>query len=180
MNLDLNKTAFFTGHRPDKLGGYNENNPIATWVKAQLKEAISQAVLLGYDTFISGGAQATDQWAAEIVLEKGLRLIVARPFPSQKIKWPAAAQARFQKICDRAETVIDVSPDPYEVWKMQIRNEWMVDRALLGIAVWDGSAGGTRNCLMYAQRKRRRLCLINPRTRKILGVLKWEIKEEVV
>jgi uncharacterized phage-like protein YoqJ len=34
---------------------------------------------------------------------------------------------------------------------MQIRNEWMVDRCDKLIAVWDGSKGGTGNCVDYAK-----------------------------
>jgi uncharacterized phage-like protein YoqJ len=36
---------------------------------------------------------------------------------------------------------------------MQIRNEWMVDNAHIVLALWDGSSGGTGNCIKYANRK---------------------------
>jgi uncharacterized phage-like protein YoqJ len=35
---------------------------------------------------------------------------------------------------------------------MQVRNEWMVDHCNDLLAVWDGSDGGTGNCVRYAQR----------------------------
>lgn len=35
---------------------------------------------------------------------------------------------------------------------MQKRNEYMVDLADIVIAVWDGSASGTGNCVRYAER----------------------------
>lgn len=37
---------------------------------------------------------------------------------------------------------------------MQSRNEWMVNRSNIVIALWDGSEkGGTYNCLKYAKSK---------------------------
>ena len=35
----------------------------------------------------------------------------------------------------------------------QIRNRWMVDHAVRLIAVYNGTPGGTRNTLAYAQKK---------------------------
>lgn len=37
---------------------------------------------------------------------------------------------------------------------MQIRNEWIVDRADRIIALWDGSFGGTHNCITYANKRK--------------------------
>jgi len=62
------KTLCFTGHRPQKLGGY-EPNPIADFVKRSLRDAIERAIKRRVETFISGGALGVDQWAAEIVLD---------------------------------------------------------------------------------------------------------------
>ena len=47
----------------------------------------------GINTFISGGALGVDQWAAEAVVllreeHPDIKLIIARPFPSQADKWP--------------------------------------------------------------------------------------------
>ena len=98
------KTACFTGHRPEKLGGYDESNPIADSVKESLKYVIEKLILEHNVTrFISGGALGVDQWAAEIVLELktkhlGLILIIARPFPSQDFIWPTASKLRSKKI----------------------------------------------------------------------------------
>lgn len=63
------KTVCFTGHRPDKLGGYEPNNPVAVWVKEQLRSAVIRATNRGVATFISGGSIEVDQWAADIVIE---------------------------------------------------------------------------------------------------------------
>ena len=36
---------------------------------------------------------------------------------------------------------------------MQRRNEYMVDKADTLIAVWNGTSGGTANCVKYAKKK---------------------------
>jgi uncharacterized phage-like protein YoqJ len=40
---------------------------------------------------------------------------------------------------------------------LQKRNEWMVDHCDLLIAVWDGSEGGTANCVRYARHHERQI-----------------------
>lgn len=157
----------FTGHRPDKLGGYNESNPTAKYVKSALAKHIKQLVEQGHQEFISGGALGIDTWAAEIVLEfkkaqPYIRLIIAKPFPSQDKVWPEESKIRFRKMCDEADEVVDVSPDPYDAKKMMDRNKWMVDRADVVVAVWDGSSGGTGNCVTYAKKKAKNIILIDP------------------
>lgn len=160
-------TVCFTGHRPDKLGGYNENNQIAIKVKEDLNMTIRNCIFNGYDTFISGGALGVDQWAAEKVLNwrrefPNIKLIIARPFPSQACKWYKDSVDYFNQLCQKANEVIDVNSDPYAAWKMQKRNEWMVDNSDLVVAVWDGSNGGTGNCVKYAQSKNKKIIRINP------------------
>jgi uncharacterized phage-like protein YoqJ len=34
---------------------------------------------------------------------------------------------------------------------MQTRNKWMVDHSDMVLSLWDGSAGGTANCIEYAR-----------------------------
>jgi uncharacterized phage-like protein YoqJ len=166
--IPWNKTVAFTGHRPDKLGGYDENNHIAMRVKFKLCLQILQAIDDGYTHFISGGAIGVDQWAAWEVLNlrddnNDIKLIIAKPFPSQDSKWPLYVRQDFQLLLKAADLVVNVSPDPYSASKMQIRNEWMVDHTKRIIAVWDGSPGGTGNCVNYINKKgNRELIVINP------------------
>ncbi len=158
----------FTGHRPDKfLGKYDESHPQTVAVKAILMNSISRLIHEGYVEFISGGALGIDTWAAEAVLElkkahPAIRLVIARPFPSQDCKWPEESRVRFKRFVDAADRVVDVNQDPYAAWKMQTRNEWLVDNSDLVLAVWDGSAGGTGNCVKYAKRKNKHIIVIDP------------------
>ena len=56
----------FTGHRPNKMDMAEKE------IKSLLEKAIDRAIAEGYVTFITGMAQGTDIWAAEIVLDRKL------------------------------------------------------------------------------------------------------------
>jgi uncharacterized phage-like protein YoqJ len=43
-----------------------------------------------------------------------------------------------------------VSPGGYAAHKMHVRNKWMVNKCNKVLALWDGSKGGTGNCVSYA------------------------------
>lgn len=157
MEIQRDKAVCFTGHRPTKLGGYNESNPTAQHVKQRLRDEILRAIDDGYTTFISGMALGVDMWAAEIVLSlrstnPTLKLVAAVPFDGQERKWPTQSQVRWRDIVVRADDVAYVCEPGYAAWKMQKRNEWMVDHSSRVIAVWDGTSGGTGNCVKYAEK----------------------------
>jgi uncharacterized phage-like protein YoqJ len=170
----IERVLCFTGHRPNKLGGYSgeEAEGIRKCLLGHLARLIERAARKGYTTFISGGAQGVDQIAAEAVINRRanpefahIKLVIARPFPSQHIKWPYNSQKRFHEIVDAADVVVDVSPDPYAPWKMQVRNEFMVNQSRTVVAVWDGTEkGGTWNCIRYAVKMDRAVLVIHPLT----------------
>lgn len=137
-----------TGHRPNKVGGYG--------VEAQGRLV---SIARGYlqrekpDRVISGMAQGWDTAWALAALNLDIPLTAAVPFEDQTFVWPAEAQRRWRRILDRAQRVVVVSPGPYAAWKMQRRNEWMVDNCDQVCALWDGSncGSGTANCVKYAK-----------------------------
>lgn len=45
----------------------------------------------------------------------------------------------------------------YSPAKMQVRNMWMVEYSDAVLALWDGTTGGTGNCVEYARRVNKRL-----------------------
>ncbi len=63
----------------------------------------------------------------------------------------------------RCDNVVQVSEAGYAAWKMQVRNKAMVDNSDLVIAVYDGSGGGTGNCVAYAQKQGKSIITIDPR-----------------
>jgi uncharacterized phage-like protein YoqJ len=167
------KVMCFTGHRPTQLGGYRgpEAERIQNNLFGHLARVVERAARAGFVTFISGGAQGTDQIGAEAVINRRknpefahIKLVVARPYPTQFKVWPDYARERFFAIIREADVVVDVSPDPHANWKLQVRNQWMVNYSELVVGVWNGSKGGTWNCLQYAKKKRKNVLLINPMT----------------
>lgn len=141
-----------TGHRPEKLGGHSDR------VHGRLVD-LARAALLHYrpSKVISGMALGWDTALAEAALELGIPLVAAVPFAGQELRWPATSQKRYRDILGRAEEVVIVSPGSYAVWKMQTRNEWMVDHCDKLLTLWDGSEGGTGNCVAYARRVQREM-----------------------
>ena len=149
----------FSGHRPGKLGGYNLPNPtyikICKAIDAQLKELKPNKV-------ISGMALGIDQWAANIAIKLEIPFIAAIPFKGQEGKWPKSSQVIFNKLLKKADEQVIVSEGEYSAHKLQIRNEWMVDHCDVLMAIWDGTPGGTGNCVDYARSKDKRIIYINP------------------
>ena len=139
-----------TGHRPDKLGGYGLH------VESKLKRlAFTWLKEHRPNKAISGMALGWDQAFAQAALELEIPLIAAVPFLGQERAWPQSSQEKWKTILDRAEEVVTVSTGGYAVWKMQKRNEWMVDQSDRVLALWDGSSGGTGNCITYADKMSR-------------------------
>lgn len=138
-----------TGHRPEKLGGHGSHTD------ARLRELARVFIdAAGPSSVISGMALGWDMAWAEAALELGVPLIAAVPFVEQPSRWPSESQDRYFEICSMATQIATVCPPGFSPRKMQLRNEWMVDRCDVLVALWDGSMGGTGNCLRYARRKR--------------------------
>jgi uncharacterized phage-like protein YoqJ len=152
-------TISFTGHRPQKLGGFKTPNPIYDFVIASIEEAL---VKLAPTKAISGMALGVDIWAAEICLKLGIPLIAAVPFVGQEKIWPQESQDKYHAVLNQAAEKVIVCEGGYASWKMQKRNQWMVDHSDLVIAVYDGSTGGTGNCVSYAKQQNKNMIIINP------------------
>ncbi len=141
----------FTGHRPEKLSLSEAE------VKPLLEKAIDTAIENGFTTFITGMASGVDIWAAEIVLEKkkhntALHLICAVPHPGFENKRGEYEKERYMYIIQSADYTAMIS-DHYFRACYQRRNEFIVDRSNLVIAVWNGMPSGTKNTIDYANRK---------------------------
>lgn len=168
-----------TGHRPHKLGNdYDLTSPLIKKIKSEIVSIlIRQGILtdskLMYhkkseDMLITGMALGIDMLFAEIAVEYGIPFTAAIPFANQPDKWPPKTQTRYYRLLDKASEVVNVSKKVnYRPEYMQLRNIWMVDSCDLLIAVWDGSDGGTHNCVRYAVEKQREYIQINPQLIKL-------------
>lgn len=151
-----------TGHRPQHLLEYNspEDNIKKFYRKVLIK--------LRPTALISGMALGVDQWAARVALEIGVPLTAALPYPGQAGRWTDEQVTEYKAILDAASEVEILHDNPtsrFESYQfLQQRNEWMVDHSDLLLAVWDGTKGGTGNCVRYARKKGQRIFRIDPST----------------
>ena len=76
----------------------------------------------------------------------------AIPCPTQADAWPEAERRRYRELVAKCDMETMVS-DTYSSACMQRRDRYMVDHAMLLIAAFDGTAGGTRYTVEYALRR---------------------------
>lgn len=143
-----------TGHRPDKLGGYGEDvmerlvHVAAVWLADNTKHG---------DRVITGMALGWDIALARACVELNIPYICAIPFVGQQRMWPKESQAWYIELLSTAYQIEHICDPGYAPWKMQKRNEWMVDRADMVLALYNGTSGGTGNCLKYVQEKNKKI-----------------------
>lgn len=179
------KAICFTGHRPSKLGGYDWNTEKNQKIMIRLCDIVEE-ILSKCDAgdevkFIGGGALGTDQMGIHVVnrlkeyFPQWSYIEVAVPFKDQPIKWFNSSDVkRYNEQLNYADKVTYVDKidkykikgyeeDRYYPAKMQKRNEYMIDNSDIVIAVWDGSKGGTCNCVQYAKKLGKEIIYINPK-----------------
>lgn len=161
------------GHRPKSFPWkYKETAPDCVLLKETLAAQIRLLADSGVTDWLSGMALGVDLWCAQIVLslkEKNpaLRLHCILPCEGQEVKWPKAEQEQYHSILKRADEVVYVSRD-YHPDCMLERNRYMVDRASILLAVYNGTRrSGTGMTVNYADAKHRMITIINPITREV-------------
>ncbi|MCK9198101.1 MAG: DUF1273 domain-containing protein [Bacilli bacterium] len=155
-----------TGHRPDKLWGYNYDHPNYRKMKDVFKKILKEN---NCTEAITGMALGVDQVFAQAVIElkdegMNVSLTCAIPCLNHPSKWPNSSVVLYNSILDRADNIIIVTESNYTKTCMQKRNMWMVDRCDLLICIWNGSSGGTSNCVQYSIRKNKTIYSIDPST----------------
>ncbi len=80
-----------------------------------------------------------------------IKLVCALPHPGFEKGRSYAEVAEFQRIVESSDYVCTVSKS-FSASCYQRRNEWMVDRSSLVIAVYNGLPSGTGNTVGYAKR----------------------------
>lgn len=139
-------TASFSGHR--RYGGEAD---------AALAAVVEELYTGGYRVFLSGMAMGFDLAAAEAVLvfretHPDVRLVCVVPFEGQERRYPSPQRERYFRVRAAADDTVVVCagyrPDCYAR-----RNDYLVDRASVLVAWFDGSAGGTRYTFRRAMRR---------------------------
>lgn len=146
-----------TGHRPDKLGGYDHKTfdrlvvVAARWLEEQETKQVGSI-----EYVISGMALGWDQAIAQASIELRIPFDAYIPFKGQELRWPRTSQQFYYALMSSARHVKIVSSGGYAGWKMNKRNEAMVDMCTDVLALWNGQqSGGTANCIRYAELRKR-------------------------
>jgi uncharacterized phage-like protein YoqJ len=134
-----------SGHRPNKLGGYEVDTN-------ERLIALARQELIAWQPsrVISGMALGFDQALTQAAIDLSIPFDAAVPFPGQEQYWPFGAQRYYSDLLKKAATVNIIS-EAYSREAMQLRNVWMVDRSNRVLALWNGTPGGTADCLAYAR-----------------------------
>ena len=139
----------FAGHRPQKIGGYWDS-AVGQWVYEEMRGALLH---IRPTLCLSGMALGVDQWGAELALALGIPFWAIVPFEGYEERWPDSAQAHYRELLAKAANTVYVCSGGYDPQKMQRRNEYLVDKADVLLAVYDGTSGGTQNCYHYAEKR---------------------------
>lgn len=163
----------FTGHRPDKIAGYNSSpRSVELSLRRALADEILRLAAEGATTFVSGMAPGVDLWAADEVLrlrqegriESGVRLRLAVPHPHFSRSFGAEWRPLYDAIVERADDVVYLSPGYYRGCYNR-RNDYLVDVADVVVAYYEGEEGGTRYTLRRAEKQGR--CVVNLHQREL-------------
>lgn len=150
-----------TGHRPQKLAGYDLNAPFYQKLHAKLVSIIDDTIAAYPNTTIwihSGMALGADTvwgFAAKTAMEKHPGIVKFHaeiPVMTQPDKWfKQIDKDRWQLLYDMAEAKT-VYSEVYSPIVLQERNIGMIEHADALIAIWDGSRSGTGNAVDYARK----------------------------
>lgn len=147
----LSQCCAFTGHRPEKVVGYEGK------IIVELRKEILKAVDAGYTIFLTGMSRGTDLWAADIIIHlrrynHNLKLIGIIPYDGFDEKWSVDWKKHYKLVRKELDGLYVASKE-YSPNVYQQRNHLLVDHASMVIAVFNGDSGGTFNTIRYAQKK---------------------------
>lgn len=152
-----------TGHRTKRLlGEQHRVNGVRTQ-KYEIRQhaleflqAVAQQKLseIKPEKVLIGMALGWDTVVAKACLNMEIPYVAVVPCDNQDSVWPSSDRNTYRHLLKLAAEVVNVSPGPYETWKMFVRNEYLVDNCDQLLALWDGEyTGGTGRCIAYAERQ---------------------------
>lgn len=140
--LPTGRLVLVTGHRPDRLGGYEPSAQSAA-VRERIQEALGAMVDVdGPLTVVSGLRLGAEQLGADAALACGLPLAVVLPFPDPDAPWPAASRAWFRSVLAAADVTITLEarePATKQLAGAAIgrRDAWLARNVDAALVVWD-------------------------------------------
>ena len=154
----------FTGHRPEKLPFFGEDDPMCVELKERIFKEISALADDGATEFYTGMARGVDMWCAEAVLKlrtvrQEIKLIAVIPCPEQDSRWNAADKQRYRRILEQCDKQITVSPK-YTNDCFHKRDRAIVELCDVLLAVFDGRSGGTKYTVEFAKGKGKKTVIL--------------------
>ena len=133
-----------TGHRLEKLENYDID-----WIKLSILDILEQdkdQISVAY----SGMASGVDLWFCEACHGLDIPYIACIPFQGQENTMNQEAKVLRSHLISKAKGVLTS------------RNSFMVEKANVGIVVWDGNKGGTHNVLQQLVENKINFYWVNP------------------
>ena len=140
-----------SGHRPEKLIQRFPDFPAASLHDRLTDFAADLLTEIEPTEVISGMARGWDLALASAAVRLDIPLTAACPFKGQERLWSGREQALYRDLLTAAARVVFVCNHSLTI-AFQERNEWMVDRCDRLLALYNGTHGGTANCIAYANR----------------------------
>lgn len=155
MISSLHTTVAFTGHRT-----YRGE------AAAELLAVVRRLHARGCRTFLCGMAVGFDLAAAEAVVVcrralPDMRLVAVIPFEGQERRFTASDRERYARVRAAADDEVVLAPG-YRPGCYAVRNDYLVDRASVVVAWYDGSPGGTHYTVRRALRRGREVVGLCP------------------
>lgn len=160
-----------TGHRPDKLAGYDLRKPFYYKLHAQLLSIVEKVLtdnpgkIIWLHSGLALGADMVWGFVAKTAKNKypnRIKFYAEIPVINQSKVWKNKIDKnRWKELYGLADDKT-VYAETYSPKVMQERNIGMIDHADFLIAIYDGSKGGTGNAVSYAKKVKKELLIIKP------------------
>lgn len=152
-----------SGHRPENFHSDRNFAYSSQCLYRIVDLAIASLRVLEPTLVFDGLAEGWDTAIALACVQLSIPFVAAIPFEGQELKWSKWSQELYCELRSKAIEEVIVCPGDAAKWKYQKRNVYMVDEGLKRaqqlqqpfnvLTCWDGSKGGTHNCLAYAEGK---------------------------
>lgn len=167
------------GHRPDRLYGYNLNNPkyqeLATLIADNCEKLILEKNITYFITGGTLGGETISFFAIEFLKKKypNIKNILAIPFKKVYVKWQPTDIERHNRMISLADGVIEVDllndykvPNTkigeYDVNKLMNKSDFIVDSVETLVAIFDGKfRGNTYHTISHAKYYNKKVNIID-------------------
>ncbi len=172
--MQIEKTVSFSGYRPAKLPNQGDENSLEVkTIKKSLVDAVSQAIDMGYDTFLVGMANGFDTYAGEAVVElkkiySHIKLVCVLPFAKTDNDEERISK-EYNLLTDNASEIITLAEN-YSRGAYYLRNEYLVDNSSLLICYYDGKLGGTEYTVDYARKNQKQIVNLAPQDTDVIKI----------